>query len=133
MTDINQFVISTSNRLTNVTVSTTPTALTDALPRLVTKSVHTTGVRNTLIARLPRPAQKTSTRSQNNINQGSLISNLLSLYEHYEKAFSSIPNKTQGIVVVVYLPALKRFVAIPTATVTLLSANRCNNKNSNIY
>lgn len=123
----------TSNRLTYIAVFTTPTALTDALPRLVTKSVHTTGVRNTLIAWLPRPTQKTSTRSQNNINQGSLISNLLSLYEHYEKAFSSIPNKTQGIVVVVYLPALKRFVAIPTATVTLLSANRCNNKNSNIY
>lgn len=58
---------------------------------------------------------------------------MLLLYEHYEKAFSSIPNKTQGIVVVVYIPALKRFVAIPTATVTLLSANSCNNKNSNIY
>lgn len=36
--------------LVYIAVSTTPTALTDALPRLVTISVHTTGVRNTLIA-----------------------------------------------------------------------------------
>lgn len=61
------------------------------------------------------------------------LSNLLSHYEHYEKAFYFFPSKAQGIVVGVYIPTFKRFVTIPTAAVTLLSANRCNYKNAKVY